>query len=74
MRCFAFDELQDIETLRCFNPSMLLRDTKPGAGSTRITARGPSSGCKSATRQVSFTSVIRQVRVLEIVHSLNTRI
>ena len=70
-----------IVPFKWLSESLLLIDVKPGPGSTRIIALGPSSGwrpivsCVRASRRVScLLSRIKQEAVKDVVHSRSTRI
>ena len=70
-----------IVTFRWLRESLLAMDRKPGEGSPRIIALGPSSGCRPAiscvraSRRVScFSSCTKQEAVKDVEHSRSTRI
>ena len=66
---------------RWLRESFLQREEKPGAGSTRVAALGPSSGCRPtincvrASRMVScFSSRIKEDAVKDVVYSRRTKV
>ena len=70
-----------IVTFTCLSESLLLIDTKPGAGSMRTIAQGPSRECRPmishvrASWRVSCLSFgIKQEAVKDVEHSHRTRI